>query len=100
MERAARDRVHGHTLVWGKQLPPWLTERTWTREELRSFLERYVKAVMGRYRGRIESWDVVNEPLAEDGSLQHNLWRRVLGPGYVADALRWAHEADPAPGCT
>ena len=87
--------VHGHTLVWGKQLPPWLTERTWTRDELRSFLERYVKAVMGRYRGRIESWDVVNEPLAEDGSLQHNLWRRVLGPGYVADALRWAHEADP-----
>jgi endo-1,4-beta-xylanase len=87
--------IHGHTLVWGKQLPPWLTERAWTRDELRSFLEQYVKTVVGRYRGRIGSWDVVNEPLATDGSLKHNFWRRVLGPGYVADALRWAHEADP-----
>ena len=87
--------VHGHTLVWGKQLPPWLMARDWTREELRSYLEHYVKTVVGRYRGRIGSWDVVNEPLSGDGSLQPNLWRRVLGRDYVADALRWAHEADP-----
>ncbi len=87
--------VHGHTLVWGKQLPPWLTARSWTRDDLSSFLEGYVKTVVGRYRGRVDSWDVVNEPLAEDGSLRHNLWLRVLGPGYVSDALRWAHEADP-----
>ena len=87
--------IHGHTLVWGSQIPPWVADGTWTREELRTFLEHYVKTVVGRYRGRIESWDVVNEPLATDGSLQRNLWRRVLGPGYVADALRWAHEADP-----
>jgi endo-1,4-beta-xylanase len=87
--------IHGHTLVWGKQLPPWLTARDWTRDELRAFLQQYVKTVVGRYRGKIESWDVVNEPLANDGSLRRNLWRRVLGPGYVAEALRWAHEADP-----
>jgi endo-1,4-beta-xylanase len=50
---------------------------------------------VSRYRGRVDAWDVVNEPLADDGSLQRNFWKRELGPGYVADALRWAHEADP-----
>ena len=50
---------------------------------------------MGHYRGRVDAWDVVNEPLAADGSLRRNFWLRELGPGYVADALRWAHEANP-----
>jgi endo-1,4-beta-xylanase len=88
--------VHGHTLVWDRQLPPWLTSRDWTRAELRPVLERYVKAVVRHFRGRVASWDVVNESLAEDGSLERSLWREVLGDGYIADALRWAHEADPA----
>jgi endo-1,4-beta-xylanase len=88
--------VHGHTLVWDRQLPRWLSERDWTRDELRAYLERYVKTVVRHFRGRVESWDVVNEPLAEDGSLERSLWLEVLGERYIADALRWAHEADPA----
>jgi endo-1,4-beta-xylanase len=87
--------VHGHALVWGKQLPGWVTARAWTAAELRSYLEGYISSVVGRYRGRVGSWDVVNEPLAPDGSLRRNLWARVLGPGYIADALRFAHDADP-----
>ncbi|GAA0403864.1 hypothetical protein GCM10010160_35690 [Acrocarpospora corrugata] len=48
-----------------------------------------------RYRGKVASWDVVNEVLAEDGTLADTFWPRRLGPGYIADAFRWAHQADP-----
>jgi endo-1,4-beta-xylanase len=87
--------VHGHTLVWHQQLPGWLTSSSWTRAELRAYLKRYIQAVVGHFRGRIPSWDVVNEPLEGDGSLRRSIWQRVLGDDYIADALRWAHEADP-----
>eukprot|EP00565_Helicotheca_tamesis_P000820 CAMPEP_0185735314 /NCGR_PEP_ID=MMETSP1171-20130828/24928_1 /TAXON_ID=374046 /ORGANISM="Helicotheca tamensis, Strain CCMP826" /LENGTH=69 /DNA_ID=CAMNT_0028405575 /DNA_START=84 /DNA_END=290 /DNA_ORIENTATION=- len=50
---------------------------------------------MGHFRGRIQLWDVVNEALAPDGSLAQNVFYRKLGPGYIEDAFRWAHEADP-----
>ena len=88
--------VHGHTLVWAQQLPGWLTSRTWSRAELRDVLRWYVTCVVRHFRGRVATWDVVNEPLADDGSLRPNVWRRVLGPAYLALALRWAHAADPA----
>jgi endo-1,4-beta-xylanase len=88
--------VHGHTLVWGQQLPQWLTSRSWSRAELRGVLRWYVTGVVRHFRGRVATWDVVNEPLADDGSLRRSLWRRVLGPQYVALALRWAHAADPS----
>jgi endo-1,4-beta-xylanase len=87
--------VHGHALVWGGQVPAWVKERDWEPGELRPWLESYVKAVVSHYRGRVDAWEVVNEPLADDGSLRRNFWLRELGPGYVADALRWAREADP-----
>jgi endo-1,4-beta-xylanase len=87
--------VHGHTLVWHRQVPGWVTERDWTRAELRAYLKRYVTTVVRHFRGQVRSWDVVNEPLTARGSLRRSLWERVLGPGYVADALRWARAADP-----
>jgi endo-1,4-beta-xylanase len=87
--------VHGHVLVWHRQLPAWLTQASWTPAELRSYLQRYVTEVVRHFRGRVESWDVVNEPLRPDGTPRSSIWRRVLGDGYIADALRWAHEADP-----
>eukprot|EP00957_Ditylum_brightwellii_P072315 5496554-Ditylum_brightwellii.AAC.1 len=50
---------------------------------------------MGHFRGRIKVWDVVNEALAPDGSLANNVFLRKLGPSYIEDSFRWAHEADP-----
>ncbi len=88
-------QVRGHTTVWHKQLPTWLTRRSWARAELTAILKDHVQTVIGRYRGRISEWDVVNEPIAEDGTLRPTIWRGTLGHGYVADALCWAHEADP-----
>jgi len=91
-----RKLVRGHTLVWGFQLPRWVTATDWTREELLRVMQEHITTVVGRYRGRIAEWDVVNEPLAADGSLARNVWLDVIGPDYVEHALRFAHAADPA----
>jgi endo-1,4-beta-xylanase len=93
--REHRQKVRGHTLVWHSQLPTWLTAGTWTREQLRSILRRHIFTVAGHFRGRIWAWDVVNEAFNDDGTLRDTLWLRVLGPDYIADAFRWAHQADP-----
>ena len=93
--RANRQKVRGHTLVWHNQLPAWVTSREWTRAELRQVLRQHIQTEVGHFRGRVWAWDVVNEAFEEDGSLRDTLWLRVLGPGYVADAFRWAHQADP-----
>ncbi len=91
-------RVRGHTLVWGEQLPSWLEEGTWTPDELRQILVDHVRTEVGHFRGRVRQWDVVNEPIADDGSgsFEPNLWYRVLGPDYIAIALRAARRADPS----
>ncbi len=86
--------VRGHTLVWGEQLPAWLTEGSFTRDELSQILKTYIETVVGHYRGRVIAWDVVNESFAGD-QLRENFWLQHLGPDYIRDAFLWAHEADP-----
>jgi endo-1,4-beta-xylanase len=93
--RARGVRVNAHTLLWHKQQPPWLPARSWTRDQLLAVMRWYVEGVVGHFRGRVSSWDVVNEPLAEDGSLRPSIWQRVIGDDYIAYALRYAREADP-----
>lgn len=93
---AGGQRVRGHTLLWHSQNPSWLTAGTFTPEELRELLHEHVTTVVGRYAGRIAEWDVANEIFTDDGELrQENPWIAALGPEIVADAFRWAHEADP-----
>ena len=93
--RANKQKVRGHTLVWHSQLPSWLTSGTWTKNELRSILREHIRTEVGHFRGKIWAWDVVNEAFNEDGTLRDSLFLRTLGPGYIADAFRWAHQADP-----
>jgi endo-1,4-beta-xylanase len=89
-------KVRGHTLVWHDALPGWLANGTFGPEELRDLLRNHIMTVVGRYKGRVAAWDVVNEPVADTGGkLRRSPWMAALGPGYIADALRWAHEADP-----
>jgi endo-1,4-beta-xylanase len=89
--------VRGHTLVWHDALPGWLVNGTFTADQLRHLLREHIQTVVSRYRGRVAAWDVVNEPIADTGGqLRKSLWLNTLGPGYITDALRWAHEADPA----
>jgi endo-1,4-beta-xylanase len=88
-------KVRGHTLVWHNQLPNWLTSGTWTAAELRAILRQHIFTVAGHFRGQIWAWDVVNEAVDDSGNLRDTIFLRTLGPGYIADAFRWAHQADP-----
>ena len=66
------------------------------RETLLARLRSHIATVVGRYRGRIGGWDVVNEALEEDGTLRRTPWLEAIGEDYVAKAFEFAHEADPA----
>lgn len=93
--RAHGQRVRGHTLVWQSQLPGWLAADHLDRRALTAVLRAHIRTVVGRYRGRIAEWDVVNEAIDDKGRLRRDIWSQTLGPGYIAMAFRFAHQADP-----
>ncbi len=93
--RAHDMTVRGHTLVWYREVPSWVTDRAWTRPELEQVLHDHIRRVVGHYRGKVAQWDVVNEAVDKDGRLRDNVWLRVIGPDYIDLAFTWAHEADP-----
>ena len=81
-------KVRGHTLVWHLQIPQWLkklhedllADGEWSPDDRFQFMEilrDHIKAVVGRYRGRILAWDVVNEAVADDGSLRESIWLKL-----------------------
>ncbi len=88
-------KVRGHTLVWHNQLPDWLNSGTFTPAQLSAILKSHITTEVGRYAGKIYAWDVVNEVFNEDGTWRDTIWYRAFGDKFVADAFRWAHEADP-----
>ncbi|GAB5559293.1 MAG: endo-1,4-beta-xylanase [Synoicihabitans sp.] len=89
----------GHTLLWHSQTPDWVFEdahgKPASREVVLARLKRHIDAVVGRYKGRVHSWDVVNEAFEDDGSWRDTLWLRTIGPDYIARAFEFAHAADP-----
>jgi endo-1,4-beta-xylanase len=93
--RAHGQKVRGHTLVWHNQNPAWLTTGTYTPAQLREILREHITETVRHFKGKIWHWDVVNEIFNDDGTWRDTIWYRNLGPGYVADAFRWAHRADP-----
>ncbi len=88
-------KVRGHTFVWHTQMPAWLVEGGYSAEQVRAYLQEHIRTVAGRYKGRIYAWDVVNEAVEEDGSARRTFWLEKLGRGYLEEAFRAAHEADP-----
>ncbi|WP_354699373.1 hypothetical protein DSM112329_05088 [Paraconexibacter sp. AEG42_29] len=93
-------KVRGHTLVFGSDLPRWMTNRgDWTRALLSNALRKHIATVMHHFRdkfpGVIREWDVVNEAYDDNGQLTSNLLSRVIGSDYVELAFRYAREADP-----
>ncbi|WP_449257081.1 endo-1,4-beta-xylanase [Bosea sp. (in: a-proteobacteria)] len=90
--------LRGHTLLWGEALPPWVGEMT-TRAEAERELTRHIEVVVDRYKGRIATWDVVNEVIKYDptsgGPWRDTVWQRLLGPEHVEIAFRTAARTDP-----
>jgi endo-1,4-beta-xylanase len=86
-------RVKGHALVWHGDSPAWLDSLS--PADARAAVREHILDTVGRYRGRVAVWDVVNEAIADGGGLRDTVYLRKLGPGYLADAFRWAREADP-----
>ncbi len=89
-------KVRGHTLVWHNQNPSWLVRELKTREDAIAVLKEHISTVVGRYKGRIVAWDVVNEAVDDStGELRESPWLTAIGPDYIALAFQFAHEADP-----
>jgi endo-1,4-beta-xylanase len=91
--------VVGHVLVWHEQTPRWVFEGApgapLDPELLLSRLRAHIHTVVGRYRGRVQAWDVINEAFEDDGAWRQTPWYTTLGEEYVAKAFEFAHEADP-----
>ncbi len=91
--------IVGHTLCWHSQTPDWVFKddkgNPLTREALLQRLHDHIQTVVGRYKGKINTWDVVNEALNEDGTLRQSPWMKIIGPDYVVKAFQFAHDADP-----
>lgn len=92
-------RVTGHCLVWHDSCPDWFFldgAEPASRERVLARLRQHIHTLVGRYRGRIMGWDVVNEGIDDhDGYLRDSAWRRHIGDDYLAHAFRFAREADP-----
>ena len=90
--------VRGHTLVWHNSVPDWLRKDA-TGLNVRQLFIDHIRAVVGRYRGRVHSWDVVNEAIlpgdAQPNGLRKSFWYDTIGPDYIELAFRTARAADP-----
>jgi len=92
-------KVRGHNFVWHESLPKWL-EPIITKENARKLLTDHITTVGGRYKGKIHSWDVVNEAIwikdgRPDGLRTASPWFQTLGPDYIDIAFRTARQVDP-----
>lgn len=91
--------VIGHTLIWHNQTPKWVfTDGSGQRIGRDALLERmreHIHQVVGRYKGRIRGWDVVNEGIDDDGTMRRTPWMEIIGDDYIEKAFQFAHEADP-----
>lgn len=93
--------VLGHTLVWHSQTARDLFQAPSgggriSRDDLLRKMEEHIRTLVGRYKGKVAAWDVVNEAVDEDKGWRRSPWLEILGPEFLERGFRWAHEVDPA----
>jgi len=92
--------IVGHTLVWHSQTPRWVFQDAngapLTRDALLARMRDHIQTVVGRYKGRVKGWDVVNEALNEDGTMRRSPWLTIIGDDFIEKAFQYARDADPA----
>ena len=91
--------IIGHNLIWHQQTPKWVFQddkgNPISRDALLERMHNHILAVVGRYKGKVGGWDVVNEALNEDGTLRQSPWEKIIGDDYLLKAYQFAKEADP-----
>jgi endo-1,4-beta-xylanase len=91
--RSNGEQVRCHNLVWQNQLPSWVSSLP--SNQVQSAMETHITTEVSHFKGECYAWDVVNEPFNSDGSFVSDAFYNAMGSGYIADALRTAHAADP-----
>lgn len=91
--------IVGHTLIWHSQAPDWFfTDEAGndvSREVLIERMRNHISTVVGRYKGRIDGWDVVNEAILDDGTYRNSKFYSIIGEDFIPLAFQFTHEADP-----
>jgi endo-1,4-beta-xylanase len=91
--------IVGHTLIWHSQAPDWFFTdekgKDVSREVMIERMRNHIHTVVGRYKGRVDGWDVVNEAILDDGSWRNTKFYEIIGEDYIKLAFQFAHEADP-----
>ena len=94
--------IHGHTLVWHAQTSDWFF-RDGDKSAVVQRMKDHITTLVGRYKGKIRSWDVVNEAISDGGNsqtaqtenLRNSSWLKAVGPEFITLAFKFAHQADP-----
>ncbi len=91
-------KIIGHTLIWHSQLSPWFcvdeNGNNVSAQILKERMKGHIQTIVGRYKGRIKGWDVVNEAIEDDGSWRKSKFYEILGEDFMRLAFEYAHEAD------
>ncbi|MBF6598730.1 MAG: endo-1,4-beta-xylanase [Fermentimonas sp.] len=91
--------IVGHCLIWHSQLPRWFcvdeNGENVSADILKERMKNHISTVVGRYKGKVKGWDVVNEAILEDGSYRNSQFYQILGEEFIPLAFQYAQEADP-----
>jgi endo-1,4-beta-xylanase len=87
--------VRGHTLIWHSHVPAWLKTMKATRsEKVKPAIKNHIETILWHAKGQVTYWDLVNEPLEENGTLRESFYKQVIGSHYIDSIFLWAHAAD------